>query len=1153
MSGSNPSIHTHPSYAMETRIQGNAFKGQIVLPPIPTTNVPNTLNREALLALPLIGIWVGVDELAPSKNVFAIYDPGNCGLRYTHGDGTMIPPEQVLFSNKYKDPSAINNRSQRVHFLALNTASMNHYEMINRDSYTRENLQIRYPTTDSVKKALTYHVDAPSNHDGCQALQDLEENDDTSFDYVSSAIEISSGPLWDFNPTSFQAYSPQNQAKTFEALYKDFQKSYQSSLDLMGFQHATFCLAGLVKANMVPFVLEGQHDPRVFSAGQISAFLPKRQLPLRTTKGWTVDCFIARWDIFRKIFDPRKFIRYPNPILWLEAELDVEEMLSTRDIGFQFTKPWKGKVYNVNVRSVLDWDILKSLRWQTRGDSNRYPKPCQSSDPQRSQPNSLASQPASWPSQPPRMIPGDTSTIEKPRRRKERQHHDPNESKFDRRVREEKEKLRKRTDKIKQYEYPDYQPTSDGLSYQGPVHPQSDNSRRVRGSQKPRSLYEIPEYKGPTASSSIDQSDLYQMEEGQPLADMTQLYYGTEDMGHAGPSNRKRPYGNASYERRDEMFQQPEYQNDDSYGIYEDVFDEGHSRKKSRSRRHSHKESSHRKSKLPTIDNLFASPRQNMQRMRTSEMLTLKKEKAQFESDYTYDGDFAGPFAGEFDEAMETGSDFYGSSSRSGFYPTVGPQFVQKPIGHARAFEEACDTFEREHRIDPSDPRHLSTLQSPSIESPEMQNSQFVPPPYASVRVADMALSPSIEHGHERAPVPSRWLVASIEQDDDSASNSAMQLHPSIEQDSVLPLLSSIEARNEENDHNKPNNAVMRTDFFVEDDEDDSIHEAAAEEVITIHFDASQSAGLPAVKLASPISFANGPAAANAREPRSMGFYREGPQRRLRVFERYSDTASMDNGPSMGGAGQSFRRTVPNNRFTTTSSASELHSGQTVPNDSLTTASSTNGKAYIPIEMITSASGVADLFSSEPVGRSERRPSKSSRRYSNSRAHPVLIDDSPSPPRTRRSRRSSKPTKQRAEAPYTNSFDLFGESSSFHPGPSMSGDVRAVNVDYAEAVMSFAPSEEPRPSQALSQGAVDDLEDIENQPPEPKQEESATPVAEERVREVTPYPEAALEELHGEKSASLSPEEVEEHGHVPSPIPDAEATQALMEITLDVD
>lgn len=261
------------------------------------------------------------------------------------------------------------------------------------------------------------------------------------------------------------------------------------------------------------------------------------------------------------------------------------------------------------------------------------------------------------------------AAAEKPRRRSERRYHDPNESEFDRRVREQKEKLQKRTDRTKRYEYPDYQPTSDGLSHQGQEFAQSDNHRRVRESRKPRKLHEIPEYQGPIGNSGFDLSS-QQMEEDQPLAETTQLYYDIEGMGNARPSNNKRPYGSSYYGRQQETYQQPEYQADDSYDAFEEAFPTEHSRKKSRIGRHYHTEPPNRNSQMPTIDNLFASPGKHVQKRRTSEILTLKKEQAQYESDYAYDGDFAGPCASDFDKVMGPLGNNYGNSSKSGFYPS---------------------------------------------------------------------------------------------------------------------------------------------------------------------------------------------------------------------------------------------------------------------------------------------------------------------------------------------------------------------------------------------------------------------------------------------------------------------------------------------------
>jgi len=77
------------------------------------------LNDKALMALPFIAMIVGVDELTPTKAIYAIYDPSNAGLAYVRGDGTFAASEQICFRRDFKNSSMPLNLSQRMHLEEL--------------------------------------------------------------------------------------------------------------------------------------------------------------------------------------------------------------------------------------------------------------------------------------------------------------------------------------------------------------------------------------------------------------------------------------------------------------------------------------------------------------------------------------------------------------------------------------------------------------------------------------------------------------------------------------------------------------------------------------------------------------------------------------------------------------------------------------------------------------------------------------------------------------------------------------------------------------------------------------------------------------------------------------------------------------------------
>jgi len=60
-----------------------------------------------------------VGELVPTKAVYAVYDSNTANLRFVHGDGQIIVPEQVCMMQTFKDNQPNFNRSQRLHLIEL--------------------------------------------------------------------------------------------------------------------------------------------------------------------------------------------------------------------------------------------------------------------------------------------------------------------------------------------------------------------------------------------------------------------------------------------------------------------------------------------------------------------------------------------------------------------------------------------------------------------------------------------------------------------------------------------------------------------------------------------------------------------------------------------------------------------------------------------------------------------------------------------------------------------------------------------------------------------------------------------------------------------------------------------------------------------------
>jgi hypothetical protein len=324
------------------------------------------------MALPFIGLLVGVDGHAPTHAVYAIYDSSAAVLRFVRGDGELVIPEQVCFTKTFKDGMQNLSSSQQI-LEEIRQRATRQYQLVksSKRPYSAQ-AKTQFPTLSSVKTALTYISDLHSVH--CTALQGLpmsvwsQSNEDEIVPYIS----VTSKPKWNFDVSGFEAFPTEGHAADFQAKYLKFVQKYKYQLHPINFQHAAFCLVGLEKAGLISFVQEGRNDQRNVFQGQIPPLLPTRRVPWHVSKDWTVDCFLARFRKFEGIFGGNSYTQHPNPILWLEAEMEYEERLNRKK------NPWKQE-FNAQALEesdvVVDWAFLKNVKWQTRGEFDQYPKP----------------------------------------------------------------------------------------------------------------------------------------------------------------------------------------------------------------------------------------------------------------------------------------------------------------------------------------------------------------------------------------------------------------------------------------------------------------------------------------------------------------------------------------------------------------------------------------------------------------------------------------------------------------------------------------------------------------------------------------------------------------------------------------------------------
>ncbi|KAK0109569.1 hypothetical protein ONS95_002255 [Cadophora gregata] len=349
---------------MDSHSERPSFKGEFMLPSGPLSQSIDRLCERALMALPFVGMFVGVDELVPIKAIYAIYDPSNCGIAYVRGDGTFAVASRICFTKQFKDSCIPLFRSQRTYLPELMARSALYYRQVNSKEVFPAQILVKFPTQSSVKASLTYIGDLVM--DSCPALSNFDATPKGP-DLAPPHVVLEDKPTWDFNTAGFQAITAPGD-DIVDSKYIDFKRQYPTvRINSVDFQHAAFCLAGLLKQGMISFLHEGQNDRRFFVGNQTPVKHPAFVTPLRTARGWTVDCFLARFERFQDIYTTETYAQIPNPVNWLEAEMANEARLERWNVPWSIESDKKDD-------SVVSWELLKVMPFRTRGDSKEYPK-----------------------------------------------------------------------------------------------------------------------------------------------------------------------------------------------------------------------------------------------------------------------------------------------------------------------------------------------------------------------------------------------------------------------------------------------------------------------------------------------------------------------------------------------------------------------------------------------------------------------------------------------------------------------------------------------------------------------------------------------------------------------------------------------------------
>jgi hypothetical protein len=245
------------STSRQTKSESQYQKNQ--LPTHCTPNKPSHLNETALLALlalPFISVFVGIDDLHPTKAVYALYDASTSSLRFTHGDGTLLPPEQVCFRKTFQSGGRQIGTSQRVYFMELLRRSTKYYQLWHSPNNAPFIASCRkhFPDVGAVRFALEYYSDLRFGPgEPCPALSALSLPEKTGVyrDQGVSCVTLGVSPVWNFDPKlGFQPLVHRQREAELRDKHELFMKAFAGRITWEDFQKAAFCLAGLERAGM---------------------------------------------------------------------------------------------------------------------------------------------------------------------------------------------------------------------------------------------------------------------------------------------------------------------------------------------------------------------------------------------------------------------------------------------------------------------------------------------------------------------------------------------------------------------------------------------------------------------------------------------------------------------------------------------------------------------------------------------------------------------------------------------------------------------------------------------------------------------------------------------------------------------------------------
>lgn len=205
-------------------------------------------------------------------------------------------------------------------------------------------------------------------------------------------------PQWDFNPHQLSIKPKSSDLAHVQALYLAFCKRNESKITFNSFCQALYCLVGLERANLIPFVYV-KVDKKTRKKKEDVYYHDKapsgwiRVEPWKIGGEWTTDCLIARWERYLAYFPAptrpvsleelvqksltfKEVVSTPNPVDWLVAELVDEEKLVNQKPNLLVFKPFKGWIQG-SYHAGIAWEDFEHLKWDvsvTDGGDGEYPR-----------------------------------------------------------------------------------------------------------------------------------------------------------------------------------------------------------------------------------------------------------------------------------------------------------------------------------------------------------------------------------------------------------------------------------------------------------------------------------------------------------------------------------------------------------------------------------------------------------------------------------------------------------------------------------------------------------------------------------------------------------------------------------------------------------